>query len=56
LLNSICIPGLRGVLADLPHVLERARQCVFMAGALQNHSNYNPAIFSKQYLLAAAPI
>ncbi len=28
-------PGLRGVLADLPHVLERARHCGFLGGELE---------------------
>jgi hypothetical protein len=45
-----------GVLGDLPQRSRTRSEVRFFAKAdLQDHSSYNPAIFSKQYLLPAAP-
>jgi hypothetical protein len=47
LLGSIlrAYPGLRGILADLPHVLERARQSGFLSGELEGRSELQPCDF-----------
>lgn len=41
-------PGMRGVLADLPHVLERARQRGFLGGELQVRSAMQPCDFFRE--------
>lgn len=38
-------PSLRGVLADMPHVLERARQRGFLSGELEARSDMQPCDF-----------
>jgi 2,7-dihydroxy-5-methyl-1-naphthoate 7-O-methyltransferase len=38
-------PGLRGVLADQPHVLGRARERGFLAGELAERTRYEPVDF-----------
>ena len=41
-------PGTRGVLADLPHVLERAQQRGFLGGELQVRSAMQPSDFFRE--------
>ena len=41
-------PEMRGVLADLPHVLERARQRGFLGGELQVRSTMQPCDFLRE--------
>lgn len=41
-------PGLRGVLADLPHVLERARKRGFLGGELEARSEMQPCDFFQE--------
>jgi SAM-dependent methyltransferase len=41
-------PQLRGVLADLPHVLERARQRGFLAGELESRTALQPCDFFRE--------
>lgn len=40
--------GLRGVLADLPHVLERAKQRGFLGGELERRSTMQPCDFFRE--------
>jgi O-methyltransferase domain len=41
-------PGLRGVLADLPHVLSRAQQQGFLGGSLERRSSFEPCDFFRE--------
>jgi hypothetical protein len=41
-------PDLRGVLADLPHTLERARHCGFLGGELASRSAMQPCDFFRE--------
>ena len=41
-------PELRGVLADLPHTLERARHCGFLGGELASRSAMQPCDFFRE--------
>jgi O-methyltransferase domain/Dimerisation domain len=40
--------GLRGVLADLPHVLSRAQQQGFLGGGLERRSSFEPCDFFRE--------
>jgi hypothetical protein len=41
-------PELRGVLADLPHTLERARQCDLLGGELASRTTMRPCDFFRE--------
>jgi hypothetical protein len=41
-------PGLHGILADLPHVLERARDRGFLGGELEGRSDLRPCDFFRE--------
>jgi hypothetical protein len=41
-------PELRGVLADLPHTLERARQCSLLGGELASRTTMRPCDFFRE--------
>jgi C-methyltransferase len=41
-------PGLRGVLADLPHVVSRAQQQGFLGGGLERRSSFEPCDFFRE--------